>query len=108
MGMFPFNSTKEAAALAVRDINHSDILEGFTLSLTEEETNRDSATTSAIFLERMNGQNPPIGVVGERASRVCLSLSYIAAWYQTPQVSYSCTSPSLTNRKSFYFLRAAP
>jgi hypothetical protein len=106
--MFPYNSTKEVAALAVRDINNSGILKGYNLSLTNERTNRDSATATGAFLERMNVENPPIGVVGERASRVCLSLSYIASWYRIPQLTYACTSPTLSNRRSFFFLRATP
>ena len=108
--MFAFNVTKSVVRLAVDDVNNDpSILSGVTLSVSYNDSNRDPALAAAILLEKVNIPYPPkIGVLGERVSRVCLSLSYLASYYRLPQVAYGCTSQNLSNRSSTYVLRGTP
>jgi ABC-type branched-subunit amino acid transport system substrate-binding protein len=107
--MLPSGASSSIVRLAVERINaDSSILEGVKLIMSYNDTNRDPVIASANFLDQITSPFPPIGVVGERDSGVCLSLSYAAGWYKIPQVSYGCTSQTLSGKSSFSFLRGVP
>lgn len=60
-------------------------------------------------MTQANDGIPRIGVIGPASSKVCAAVSFPATWYEIPQVSYSCTSVSLSNKEKHpYFLRGVP
>ena len=110
--MFPYANTAAAARLGLEDVaNDPSILKDVTLSMSYANTDRNSAKAAESFLEEINspGSSPPtIGVVGERVSRVCASLTDIVPWYKVPLVSYGCTTQNLSNKTNLFFLRGTP
>ena len=62
----------------------------------------------AAFLDQLE-RGPRIGVIGPSSSKVCAAVSFVASWYTVPLVSFSCTSPSLSDKSNHpYFLRGVP
>ena len=50
-----------------------------------------------------------VGIVGTSASRVSIPVASLGRLFQVPQVSYSSTSPILSNRETYsYFYRTVP
>eukprot|EP00163_Fabomonas_tropica_P014677 TRINITY_DN2669_c0_g1_i1.p1 TRINITY_DN2669_c0_g1~~TRINITY_DN2669_c0_g1_i1.p1 ORF type:complete len:1253 (+),score=231.12 TRINITY_DN2669_c0_g1_i1:224-3982(+) len=122
--LFPLTnhgSGGQRAAAAITAINHinsgSDplgILTGVTLraeakisyDLEDTEGAQGKGMNAALSLVQNRGAK---GLIGAASSAVSASISYLASALKIPQISYSSTSASLSNKNEFpYFLRTVP
>ena len=69
----------------------------------------DSCDCDTTNMESTNASIPTVGIVGAAASRVSIPVAGLGRLFQVPQVSYSSTSPILSNRETYsYFYRTVP
>ncbi|CAE7840360.1 Grm5 [Symbiodinium microadriaticum] len=57
----------------------------------------------------LDGEEPIVGLIGPAISSVAMPMATTAAVQQIPQISFSATSPLLSNKDAYpYFLRTVP
>ncbi|CAE7289869.1 Grm5 [Symbiodinium sp. CCMP2456] len=57
----------------------------------------------------LDGEQPVVGLIGATYSSVTMPIATVAAVQQVPQISFSATSPALSNKDAYpFFLRTAP
>jgi len=97
-----------AAQLAVDYINNNGtILSGATHSLiiNDTETRPDIGLIDAVY----QIQQHVVGIVGEASSTVSMTAQATCAAFNIPQISYSSTSPELSNKNLYpTFVRTCP
>merc|ERR1712137_81909 len=99
-----------AARVAVENVNADpDILPNTQILLDYSDTQTLEIVGVGNYLEQVNNSGPRIGVIGASSSKVCAAVSFVTSWYELPMVSFSCTSPSLSDKTNHpYFLRGVP
>lgn len=111
IGLFAVPDDASAARLATEHINKdASLLPQTQLTVVPYFTERNERIGVHALLDALNNSSSPkIGIVGASSSRVCTSVSYSASWYHLPELSNSCTAPSLSNRENHpYFMRGVP
>ena len=93
------------------DIGHIDpsmVNVSFRFGSTEGKADVGLATALDMVLG-LDGEEPIIGLIGPAISSVALPIATTAAVKKLPQVSFSATSPLLSNKDAYpYFMRTAP
>jgi len=115
-GLFPLTGSlaaggveRDAAArMAVKEINaNSSLLNGVTLKIEVRDTATDATTGAAAASELIDAG--VVGLVGAASSGVSAAIQGVAKQKNIPQISYSSTSPTLSNKTEYpYFLRVVP
>ena len=98
-----------AFMLAVEEINNSTtILPSTQIAVYVRDSKRDSGTAffEALTLAQTNGVS---AIVGPASSGPCASAALVTTKFKLPQISYSGTSPALSNAISYtHFMRTPP
>ena len=113
-GNFRCDQFVEAMLFALDSVNANEtLLPNITLGFDI----RDTCFSDEIGLDEafdvINGSRdsaiPTVGIVGAGGSRVNIAVARLGRLYQVPQVSFSATSPLLSNRVKYpYFYRTVP
>jgi len=116
-GLFPLSGTlagggveRDAAArMAVKEINeNTQLLPDTTLKISVKDTATDPSTGSQVASELIS--DGVVGLIGAASSSVSTAIaSGPSLTNKVPQISYSSTSPDLSNKTLYpYFLRVVP
>ncbi len=97
-----------AARMAVKEINaDSTLLDGYTLKIEVRDTATDPTTGAAAASDLIDAG--VVGLVGAASSGVSTAIQGVAKQKKIPQISYSSTSPTLSDKTEYpYFLRVVP
>ena len=104
----------EAMLFAIDSINANEtLLPNITLGFDIRDTCFIERIGLDEVIDVINGSRDTsvltLGIVGAAASRVSIPVARLGSIYQIPQVSFSSTSPFLSNRTKFpYFYRTVP
>ena len=121
-GFFPMRgawpggvSVRPAVEAAIADVNNDTTLLNETeLQLVAHDSACDGPTAlteGLAYQPTMNSSSyeaPIVGILGPGCSPACEDMSILANVWRYPTVSFSCTSPTLSNTAAYpYFLRLA-
>ncbi len=115
-GLFPLSGRlagggverRAAAQMAIDQINaNTSFLSNVKLELLVKDTKTDPATGTTVANEAISAG--VVGIIGAASSSVSKAIATVAAQKKIPQISYSSTSPSLSDKQLYpYFMRVVP
>ena len=98
-----------AAAIAVEKVNADDtLLAGYVVQLElqlEPLLGCSAQQGLAAMGELLQGDSHIDAVIGPGCSSACEVTSYFSGGQEIPQISHSCTSPSLSNKAEYNLVR---
>jgi ABC-type branched-subunit amino acid transport system substrate-binding protein len=87
--------------MAVEEVNRqSELLGGLKIQMFEKAVGCDSSSASA-WLSVLLEDGPVDAVIGPWCSLGCESSAYVTGGLDIAQISYSCTSPLLSDKDAF-------
>ena len=94
--------TAGAAALAVEQVNANNaLLPGRWLEYSWADSGCSAKQGLAAIGELLRGENRISAVIGPGCSSACEVTSYLSGGQGIPQISWACTSPTLSNKAEF-------
>ena len=91
-----------AAALAVEQVNANNaLLPGRWLEYSWADSGCSAKQGLAAIGELLRGENRISAVIGPGCSSACEVTSYLSGGQGIPQISWACTSPTLSNKAEF-------
>ena len=99
-------TTAGAAELAVKTINaDTTLLPNCTLEYSQLDSGCSAKQALAAMGELLQGDSHIDAVIGPGCSSACEVTSYFSGGQEIPQISHSCTSPSLSNKAEYNLVR---
>ncbi|RZB39861.1 gamma-aminobutyric acid type B receptor subunit 2, partial [Asbolus verrucosus] len=99
-----------AAELAIKHVNHFNILPDYTLKLIINDTRCDPGVGIDRFFHAIYSKKAIVTLLGTSCSNVTESLAHVVPYWNILQISFGSTSPTLSDRKKFplFFRTVAP
>ena len=100
--------TVGAAALAVDMVNaNKSLLPGLVLKFSWADSGCSAIHGLAAMGELLGGASQISAVIGPACSTACEVVSHLTAAQNIPQISWGCTSPTLSNKKEYQLVSVA-
>ncbi|CAG2254551.1 GABBR [Mytilus edulis] len=89
--------------------NNTEILPGYDLQMTWNDTQCDMAKATKIFFDMMHENTTKVMLFGDACPNVTGPLAQISKWWNMSQLSYADTDPKLSDRSTYSnFFRTVP
>ncbi|CAC5408731.1 GABBR [Mytilus coruscus] len=89
--------------------NNTEILPGYDLQMTWNDTQCDMAKATKIFFDMMHENTSKVMLFGDACPNVTGPLAQISKWWNMSQLSYADTDPKLSDRSTYSnFFRTVP
>lgn len=90
-------------AIALEDINNSNVLKSYSLNVTHFDSNCEAKDGLIAMVRELDRAKTVKGFIGPGCSEVCKNTAYIASkeGFNVPMISYGCTLDSLSSKTQY-------